>query len=57
MGLAAAVCLLLVNVAEAPWIDGMVMPVVWKKRCGAGRCSIPRSATVPTSSTHRRSRL
>lgn len=23
--------------AHAPWIDGVVMPVVWKKRYGAGR--------------------
>ncbi len=25
------------NGAHAPWIDGVVMPVVWKKRYGAGR--------------------
>ena len=22
---------------HAPWIDGVVMPVIWKKRYGAGR--------------------
>lgn len=53
LGLAAVACLLLANAAaadttvkwlhieanpaHAPWIEGVVMPVVWKKRYGAGR--------------------
>src|ERR1700704_4943059 len=25
------------NAGHAPWVDGVVMPVVWKKRFGQGR--------------------
>ncbi len=40
--------------AHAPWIEGVVMPVVWKRRHGGAACSIPRSATWRRNSRCRR---
>jgi type 1 glutamine amidotransferase len=34
---------------HAPWVEGVVMPVVWKKRWGAGKvfyCSLGHQADV-----------
>ena len=34
---------------HAPWIEGVVMPVVWKRATARAGCSTPRSATRPRS--------
>ena len=39
---------------HASWIEGAVMPVVWKRQHGAGGSSTARSATSPRNSTCRR---
>ena len=39
---------------HAPWIEGVVMPVVWKRRHGKGGCSTPRSGMWRRSSTCRK---
>ena len=41
---------------HAPWIEGVVMPVVWKRRHGRDACSTARSATWPPSSSMRQMR-